>query len=378
MEPSDDERTVDLSQVDTQISSLYRHIEGDSEGFRCIAESLPVPLALLQAADGKILFTNRCLDETLGVPRGSLLDGDLGYIFPNLSDRRRLKKVAAKNGGVTGVELRIRGKERAPLWVSVWQRRIVCNGRECMLTILVDITERKAEESRQREKRKTLKRLLESTDRDRELIACDVHDGLLQQMTGALMRLEAARRSIEKGKADPAEQVEAAALLVREAINEARSLIDGVRPPDLDRVGLVAALNAFIEKTAENSSIEIKFFHEVSSRRISPHLEPIVYRIVQESLNNLWRHSKSEKALVELTLADDHVAITVRDWGVGFDPENVDEKRFGMTSIRERVRLFGGTVTIHSAPSKGTTISVQLPLKKSLSHPDAHRVSPNR
>lgn len=378
MPQGDDEHTTNLNEIDTQVSSLYRHIEGDSDGFRCIAEFLPVPLALLQVADGKIFFTNRCLDETLGVARGSLVDGDWGYIFPSLSDRRRLKKVAAKNGGVTGIELRIRGKGGAPLWVSVWQRRIACHGRECMLTILVDITQRKAQESRQREKRKTLKRLLESTDRDRELIACDVHDGLLQQMTGALMRLEAARRAIEKGKSNPAEQLEAAALLVREAIQEARSLIDGVRPPDLDRVGLVAALNAFIEKTAENSGIEIKFFHEFSSRRISPHLEPIVYRIVQESLNNVWRHSKSEKALVELTLADEHVAITVRDWGVGFDPANVDEKRFGMASIRERGRLFGGTVTIDSAPSKGTTISVQLPLNKSLSHPDAHRVSPTR
>lgn len=377
MKQADDGRTVEVNEGETQASALSRHIEGDSDAYRYMIESLPVPLAVLQA-DGKILFTNRCLDETLGVARGTLIDGDWGYIFPNISDRRRLKEVAAENGGVHGVEVRSRRGDDTPLWFSVCQRRIVCHGRECMLTILVDITRRKADEARQRQKRKTLRRLLESADRDRELIACEVHDGLLQQITAALMRLEAGRRAIEKGKAEPAEQIGVAARLVREAIKEARSLIDGVRPPDLDHIGLVPALKTFAEKTAQNSGMEIEFVHQFSSEGLSPQLEAAVYRIVQESLNNVWRHSESEKARVELTADMKHVTITVRDWGVGFDPAHIDESRFGLTSIRERARLFGGSVTIDSASTKGTTISVKLPLTESSSHPETRRVSPIR
>lgn len=375
MTQADKERTVDRNEIDTQFSTLSRRIEGDGECFRAMVELLPVSLAVLRTVDGKILLTNRCLRETLGVPQGLLVDRDLGYIFPNISDRRRLKKAAAENGGVCGMELRGRREDGTPLWFSVWQRRIVFHGRECMLTILVDVTQKKAEESRQRQKRKALKRLLESSDRDRELIACELHDGLLQQITAAVMRLEAARRAINKGKANPIEQIEVAAGLVREAINEARSLIDGVRPPDLDRVGLVGALTALAEKTAKNSGIRIDFVHRFSAERLDPHLEATVYRIVQESLNNVWRHSNTDKARVELTADAGRVAIVVRDWGMGFDPAQVDEDRFGMTSIRERARLFGGSLTIHSAPSEGTTISVEFPLNESLSHQDTRRAS---
>ncbi|MBL7044110.1 MAG: PAS domain S-box protein [Pirellulaceae bacterium] len=365
MPQADDGRTVDLRELETSISAMCVHLEGDEDAFRRIVETLPVPLAVLQAADGKILYTNSCLDETLGVARGSLLDGDWGYIFPNISDRRRLKKVATKGGGVRGIELRCRHKNGTPLWVSVWQRRVVCHSRECMLTILVDVTGRKADESRQREKRKALRRLLEANDRDRELIACEVHDGLLQQMTGALMRLEVARIAINKGKADSAEQVEAATGLVREAIKEARSLIDGVRPPDLDKIGLAGALKTFVDKTAASSDIEIEFVHRLPSMRMGPNLEATIYRIVQESLNNVWRHSESTKAYVELSQHDDNVIIKVRDWGIGFDPAQVNRKSFGLTSIKQRTRLLGGSVTIDSVRKEGTTICAELPLTES-------------
>jgi len=373
MTQADGRRTVESNEIDTHISTSCRDVECDTETLRHIVGSLPVPLAVLQA-DGKILLTNRCLDEALGVAPGSLIDGDWGYIFPHISDRRRLKKIAGENGGVRDIEVRGRREDGTPLWFSVWQRRIVCQGRECILTILTDITQRKGEESRQTEKRKTLRRLLESADRDRELIACEVHDGLLQEITAALMRLEAARRASKKGKADAAEQIDIAADLVRSAIKEARSLIDGVRPPDLDCVGLVAALKTFIEKTAESSGIKIKFVHKLFSASLGPHLEAVVYRIVQESLNNVWRHSKSKKARVELMADTEQVAVTVRDWGEGFDPEHVDERRFGLTSIRERARLFGGLVTIESEPSQGTTVSVKLPLVERISDLDTRRV----
>ena len=107
---------------------------------------------------------------------------------------------------------------------------------------------------------------------------------------------------------------------------------------------------------------------------MGPHLDAVVYRIVQESLNNVWRHSKSKKARVELMADTEQVAVTVRDWGEGFDPEHVDERRFGLTSIRERARLFGGLVTIESEPSQGTTVSVKLPLVERISDLDTRRV----
>ena len=91
-------------------------------------------------------------------------------------------------------------------------------------------------------------------------------------------------------------------------------------------------------------------------------MENAIFRIVQESLNNACRHSRSDRIRVALARRGDRICIDVRDWGVGFDPSAVAEQRFGLQGIRERVRLLDGRVAIESAPAQGTHISVELPL----------------
>ena len=96
--------------------------------------------------------------------------------------------------------------------------------------------------------------------------------------------------------------------------------------------------------------------------RLASPLESAVFRIVQESLTNARCHSQSAKIRIELVQEDDRIRIDVRDWGIGFNPEKVEEGRFGLRGIRERVRLLGGQVTIRTAPHKGTHVRVELPL----------------
>ena len=102
--------------------------------------------------------------------------------------------------------------------------------------------------------------------------------------------------------------------------------------------------------------------HDVAFQRLAPPLESALFRIAQESLQNAYRHSHSDRILIELTQRENRVHLTVRDWGVGFSPENIEEQRFGLQGIRERTRLLAGRVTIESTPGKGTHIGVELPL----------------
>ena len=106
----------------------------------------------------------------------------------------------------------------------------------------------------------------------------------------------------------------------------------------------------------------IDFRSKVTFTRLSPVLENVIYRIVQEGLANARNHSKSEKILVRLVQLGTRLRITIRDWGVGFDPKTARQNRFGLEGIRERARVMRGRSSIDSSPGKGTTITVELPI----------------
>ncbi|NLX99966.1 MAG: hypothetical protein GXY83_28040 [Rhodopirellula sp.] len=106
----------------------------------------------------------------------------------------------------------------------------------------------------------------------------------------------------------------------------------------------------------------MEFSHDIHADQIPPRLQRAAFRIVQESLANACRHSKSKRLFVEVTLDGDVLRIQVRDWGVGFDPEKTTPGHFGLNGMRQRVKLLRGTATIHSELGKGTCVTVELPL----------------
>ena len=149
---------------------------------------------------------------------------------------------------------------------------------------------------------------------------------------------------------------------LNECMREARQLINGLRSPILDELGVVAAIEDLISQNSNQDKPEIDFVHHLDHERLTPSLENVVFRIVQESLTNARRYSQSDRVLVRLTQRDDYIRIEVQDWGIGFDPRKVGDGHFGLEGIQERARLFGGSATIKSALGKGTRIVVQLPL----------------
>ena len=210
--------------------------------------------------------------------------------------------------------------------------------------------------------RTTLYGLLESNDRERHLISSEIHDGLAQQLAGALMQFEAFR-SVQD--TDPQRAAAALALgvqLVREANAEARRLISGLRLPQLDEGGVLAAIENLCAESNRRHETKIEFSANVAELELSPMLENTVFRIVQECVANACRHSQSEKAKVELRQHDDQLRIEVQDWGVGFLVDGVGAGHFGLEGIRQRAKIFGGQAIIKSSPGTGTNIIVELPL----------------
>ncbi len=356
--------SASADHVESHLTAIGQQLQADQQNGLKVAEALPIPLLMTRVGEGKVLFANAAVEETFGYKRSRLIGRQWSCLIPNLTARRRLEQMARQELRVRGLTVEGKRKDGQKLWLSIWQQRTVCNGMECLLTILADVTAERLETKRHEQQEETLQQLLTLADRDRELIACDIHDGIIQDMTGALMHLEAVRRAIRNGSSDVDEQLQHIMQILRHGINEARRLIDGVRPPDLDRFGLAGAIQSLIDRTMAAKDVRIQFQHNVRGPRLSEQAETALYRIAQECLNNVWQHSRSSRAAVKLNQNNRAVRLVVRDWGVGFCPGEVSATRFGLAGIRQRARLMGGRAMIRSAPGKGCAVSVTLPLDK--------------
>ena len=214
----------------------------------------------------------------------------------------------------------------------------------------------------QKKSLEVLRHLLESSDHERQLISCEIHDGLAQQLAGALMQFAAYNCLKEKNLEQAAEALAHGVQMVRDGHAEARRLVGGLRPPQLDERGFLAAIESLVEECNKRNKVKIEFCSNVARLTLASMLENTIFRIVQECLNNACRHSKSKKVKVELTQHDDQLRIEVRDWGVGFKVDRVGKGHFGLEGIQERAKVFGGRTVIKSSLRKGTDIIVELPL----------------
>ena len=194
------------------------------------------------------------------------------------------------------------------------------------------------------------------------MVAYEIHDGLIQDVVGAKMVVEAMHHDMEKSKCSHLPQLEVVRELLGKAIDEGRQLVSDLRPMIIDEQGIIEAIQYLVSEAKSSSSLEIAFSHSTEFDRLSPLLESVVFRIVQEALTNVQRHSQADHAEVNVTQKGDRLFLEIRDDGTGFDREQVPDDRFGLRGIEERARLFNGAAAIESESGKGTRVTVELPL----------------
>ena len=203
-----------------------------------------------------------------------------------------------------------------------------------------------------------------AAERERGRWARELHDESLQSMAGLRVLLSAARRGdseeVDRLLSQGIEHVDG-------AIAEMRRLIADLRPTTLDELGLGAALEALGERLAASDTIEVEmnldldFLAGRTKFRLVSEIEDTVYRLVQEALNNAAQHGETDRAKVEVSENGETLRVRVSDQGRGFDPNATRTEGFGLTGMRERVNLAGGTLEVESAPGGGTTIVAILP-----------------
>ncbi len=228
--------------------------------------------------------------------------------------------------------------------------------------MMTDVSGLKQAEEALKDERGKLQRMLQMHDRERQLIAYEIHDGLAQYLAAAQMQFQVFEKLQHDNPEASTDALKLGMQWLDEGLAEARRLIGGLRPPILDESGLVAAVEHLIHDIIRQDGIDIELEVDVQFDRLAPLLENTIFRIVQESLTNARRHSKSDRVRVTLRQRADRVEVEIQDWGAGFDPESVDERGFGLGGIRERARLLDGQATVESTPGQGTRITVELPL----------------
>ena len=349
------QRTAELARANEELAIFHKFAEASGQGFS------------MADLDSRITYMNPTLCRMLGEEKPEDAVGQhISAYYSEPSNRRGREEIepALKQRGYWEGELPMLSRQgkSIPTWQNSFLIRDDSGNPFRLAVVITDITERKQAEEALRREHRTLEHMLQSSDHERQLIAYDIHDGLAQYLTGAIMQLDVAHQIRAENPGEAAKAYDAGILMVRQSLAEARRLISGVRPPILDESGIVAAVAHLVYEHRGRSGPKIKFESKVEFGRLEAILENAVYRIVQEGLTNAWKHSKSKKVSVELVQDGEDLRIVIEDQGIGFDPQAVGEGRFGLEGIRERARLLGGRSLIESTPGKGTRIVVELPI----------------
>jgi signal transduction histidine kinase len=198
---------------------------------------------------------------------------------------------------------------------------------------------------------------------ERNRLALELHDVVVQKLFSLVLTAEAAHTLLDRDVDAARDHVGRTQVLAREALEELRSLIGELRPPDLGRDGLGGALRKHVDVMRRLHGPEIELDAPEAASTGDDVTDREVLRIAQEALHNALRHAGGERVVVRLvSQADGGLRLEVADDGAGFDPEDpaVRSRRLGLTSMEERARRLGGELEIRSGPGIGTTVRLEL------------------
>ena len=234
-------------------------------------------------------------------------------------------------------------------------------------TSIRDISERKKYEEELKRSSEQLRELYNSLqnvrEEERKHIAREIHDELGQQLTGLKMDLYWINRRLQTEDKAIADKMDSTLKLIDQTIRSVRKIATELRPSILDDLGLIPALEWQAEEFEKRSYIKVNFINDAGDILIHPNIATALFRIFQELLTNVGRHSGATLVEARAFVKDSRLFLEVKDNGRGFDPVAVEEKKtLGLTGMKERSNLIDGTYEVETAPGKGTRVMISVPL----------------
>jgi signal transduction histidine kinase len=214
---------------------------------------------------------------------------------------------------------------------------------------------------------------------ERQRIARDLHDATGQSLSAIGLGLRGLENALAEQGLPHTAQLRAIQTFANDALLELRRIIEDLRPPQLDELGLVPALRWYIRTfQARYPEIDVRFEVQGQMLRLMAEYETLLFRIVQEALTNIAKHADARNVEIGLDISHDELVIYISDDGIGFDAEAVMEGRaagWGLLGIRERTQLLGGESQIRSQPGRGTHVTVRMPVRPTMAQ-TAHLDAP--
>ncbi len=216
----------------------------------------------------------------------------------------------------------------------------------------------------QLERERLLRHAIEASDNERRRVASDLHDGVVQELTGISLGLAA----LGRGEVVPPAQVVEASAAIRNSIKSLRSLLVEIHPPNLYEEGLESAVSDLLSGLAARG-VETELAVDLGTAELPRDVTALMYRTAQEALRNVSAHAQAQHVRVDLRLCNDrHVRLSVDDDGRGFSAEQLadrgSEGHMGLRSLADLVADMGGSLEARSSPGRGTSVRVDLPVHR--------------
>jgi two-component system, NarL family, sensor histidine kinase DegS len=210
-------------------------------------------------------------------------------------------------------------------------------------------------------------RIIKAQEEERKRVAREIHDGPAQTMANVVFRAEVAERVLGTDIHRARIELQDLKTQVRECLREVRKIIYDLRPMALDDLGLVPALRRFVDIMRDRTKLFAEIQVDGREKRLSSTVEVSIFRLCQEALQNVEKHAKATIIRLRLDFQKEWLYATIEDNGIGFDEKEVlkrNSESYGLLSMRERIELIGGNITIQSEQGIGTKIFVQVPIKE--------------
>ncbi|HLR65652.1 MAG TPA: sensor histidine kinase [Virgibacillus sp.] len=205
-------------------------------------------------------------------------------------------------------------------------------------------------------------KIIEAQEDERKRISREIHDGPAQMLANILLRSEIVERSFKQGTMDKTlTEIKSVRRMIRSSLYEVRRIIYDLRPMALDDLGLLPTIKKYVATVASyHESIKIEFIPYGEEKRLPQEYEVALFRLIQESLQNAVKHAKATRIKVKLEIGKNNLTVIVSDNGIGFDPDSIKDKSFGLIGMRERVEMLEGRLSITSS-EEGTKVFITVP-----------------
>jgi PAS domain S-box-containing protein len=363
---------LEKAEMDRRLAEAAR-LESE-EKYRTLVESTR-DLIFIVSERGTYTYVNPQFEHVTGYSVRDLINRPFTFLvapeYIKATIHRFKKGIRGEDTPPYEADLLNKKGERVPVEFLVTTRYDIAGRAVGRFGIGRDITERRRAEETLKQQSRQLRilsaRLSEAEESERKRIARELHDQVGQNLTVVGINLSIVKSKLPAGEMDVLlARLEDSMILVEEITEFTRGLMSDLRPPDMDLLGLVAAIGWYGERFSMRTGVDVIVEGEEIHPRPAPDIENNLFRIVQEVLTNIGKHARAGSARIRTDVTCGMMRLVITDDGVGFDPLQVQkaEERggWGLMTMAERAEAIGGRFLVESKVGRGTRVTVEVPL----------------